>query len=111
MKKLKFKGFKADWILTGTKTSTMRLFDDKNLAVGDMLELENSDTHEIFAHAIVTGVIEKPLGEIDDIDLDGHEKWGSHEEMLRSLQTYYGDSIDDHTTVKVIQFHIEKTIT
>jgi len=54
MKTLKFKNFKAEWILNGTKTSTMRLFDDKGLKVGDDLELINSDTQKVFAKAKVT---------------------------------------------------------
>lgn len=46
MKTLKFKSFKARWILDGVKTSTMRLFDDKDLQIGDQLALTNSDTME-----------------------------------------------------------------
>jgi len=44
MKTLKFKDFKARWILEGVKTATMRLFDDKDLQKGDELELVNGDT-------------------------------------------------------------------
>ena len=108
MKKLKFKSFKAQWILDGTKTSTMRLFDDKDLRVGDDLELEDSDTGKIFVHAVITEVIEKKLGEIDDVDLDGHEKWDSHVEMLASLRKYYGDNVNEDTPVKVVRFKLIK---
>ncbi len=108
MKKLKFKGFKAQWILEGTKTSTMRLFDDKDLRVGDELELENSDESKIFSNAIITEIIEKRLGDIDDIDLDGHEKWDSRDEMMESLRKYYGDKVSDDTPVKVVRFKLSK---
>ena len=40
-KALKFKAFKAGWILAGMKTATLRLFDDKDLQVADKLDLIN----------------------------------------------------------------------
>lgn len=106
MKTLKFKAFKAEWILTGTKTATMRLFDDKELTFDDELDLINSDTGESFAKAIITEVLYKNLGEVDDVDLDGHEKWNSPAEMLKSLQTYYGDKINSTTPVKIVRFRL-----
>src|SRR3989344_5456248 len=106
MKTLKFKGFKAQWILDGTKTATMRLFDDKDLQVGDELELINSDNGEVFSKAVITEVIYKNLGEVEDVDLDGHEKWESREEMLGSLKKYYGDSVGLDTEVKIIKFKL-----
>ena len=107
MKTLKFKDFKAGWILEGTKIATMRLFDDKDLEVGDDLELMNSDTGEIFAQAIITEMLTKKLGDIDDIDLDGHEKWNNRIEMMESLRKYYGDKVDENTEVKIIRFKLK----
>ncbi|MBI2310230.1 ASCH domain-containing protein [Candidatus Collierbacteria bacterium] len=106
MKILKFKGFKADWILEGTKTSTLRLFDDKDLRVGDKLDLINSDTVTVFAHAIITEVIQKTLGEINDIDLEGHEKWHSQEDMIKTHKLYYGDAVNIQTPAKIIRFKL-----
>lgn len=106
MKTLKFKDFKAKWILEGVKTSTMRLFDDKDLKEGDELELVNSDSGEIFSRAIITEVIYKKLDEIDDVDLDGHEKWDNKDEMLQSLIKYYGDKVNLDTMVKVVKFEL-----
>lgn len=108
IKTLKFKGFKAEWILDGTKTSTMRLFDDKDLQVGDDLEFINSDNGSMFSRAVITEVINKKLGEVDDVDLDGHEKWNNQEEMLDSLKKYYGDKVNSETTVKIIKFRLLK---
>lgn len=106
MKIVKFKDFKAQWILEGTKTSTMRLFDDKDLAVGDILDLFNSDTKESFAKANVAEVLFRSLGEVDDVDLDGHEKWESKQHMLQTLQGYYGDRVDFNTPVKIVRFKL-----
>lgn len=109
MKTLKFKDFKARWILEGVKTSTMRLFDDKNLQKGDELELVNSDFGGTFCRAIITEVVYKKLDEIDDVDLDGHEKWDNKDEMLKSLKKYYGDKVNWDTMVKVVKFKLIKT--
>lgn len=106
MKTLKFKGFKAKWILEGVKTSTMRLFDDKDLQEGDRLELLNSDSGEIFSRATITEVISKKLDDVDDVDLDGHEKWDNKDEMLQSLKKYYGDKVNWDTMVKVVKFKL-----
>ena len=46
MKTLKFTPELCGQILTGTKTSTWRLFDDKNLTVGDELTFVNKQTLE-----------------------------------------------------------------
>lgn len=106
MKTLKFKDFKARWILEGSKTATMRLFDDKDLRVGDELELVNSDDGMVFAKATITEVIIKRLAEVDDIDLDGHEKWNNKEEMMESLRGYYGDKVNPDTEVKIVRFKL-----
>ena len=106
MKTLKFKDFKAKWIIDGSKTATMRLFDDKDLKVGDDLELINSDDGNVFAKAVIMDVINKKLAEVDDVDLDGHEKWNNKEEMLESLKKYYGDRVNLDTIVKIIRFNL-----
>ncbi|MBX4190281.1 ASCH domain-containing protein [Candidatus Parcubacteria bacterium] len=106
MKKIKFKDFKAKWILEGVKTSTMRLFDDKDLKEGDELELINSDSGEVFSSALITEVAHKKLGDVEDVDLDGHEKWESKDEMLQSLKNYYGDRVNLDTIVKIVKFKL-----
>ena len=106
MKTLKFTEFKAQWILDGSKTSTMRLFDDKNLQERDELELVNSGSGEVFSRAIIIKITYKKLGEVQDIDLDGHEKWNNQNEMLLSLKNYYGDKVDLDTEVKIIRFKV-----
>ena len=106
MKTLKFKNFKAGWILERIKTSTIRIFDDKDLKEGDELELINSDSGEFFARAVVTGVVCKTLGDVDDVDLDGHEKWDNKDEMLQSLKKYYGEKVNLDTVVKIIKFEL-----
>ena len=51
MKTLKFTSPLAKMILDGSKTTTWRLFDDKDLQSGDKLDLQNCETGEDFAKA------------------------------------------------------------
>jgi len=106
MKTLKFKDFKARWILERVKTATMRLFDDKDLQEGDELELVDSDSGEVFSMATITEVVSKKLEEVDDVDLEGHEKWDNKNEMLQSFKKYYGDKVNLDTMVKVVKFQL-----
>jgi len=106
MKTLKFKPNLAEEILAGRKTVTWRLFDDKDLQIGDQLELINSETKAKFAEAEILKVKERKLGEVEEVDLIGHEKYNSPEEMLKTYKEYYGDKVDENTMVKIIEFEI-----
>ncbi len=106
MKTLKFRAFKARGVLDGTKTSTMRLFDDKDIQAGDDLELINYDTWQVFAQAKVKEVVEKKLKDLDEADFDGHEKFASQEEMYETYKKYYGDKVNPDTLVKIMRFEL-----
>jgi hypothetical protein len=105
MKVIKFAENLVPLILSGEKTSTWRLFDDKNLQVGDEFEFVNKQTGEKFASAIATDVRVKHVAEIDETDFaDGHERYESVEELVKTFQTYYGDQVDENTEVKIVKF-------
>jgi len=106
MKTLKFRHHLADEILAGRKTITWRLFDDKDLKLGDKIELLYWETKEKFADAEIIEVREKKLGEIEEKDFEGHEKFENREEMLETYRKYYGDKVDWNTAVKIIKFKL-----
>lgn len=56
MKTLKFTSQLVDEILAGNKTSTWRLFDDKDLKNGDKLIFINKDTGDQFGTATITSL-------------------------------------------------------
>jgi hypothetical protein len=92
-------------ILTGKKTVTCRLFDDKDFKIGDELELVNKETMEKFANAVVVGIREKRLGDIEGQDFEGHETYESREDMFREMVKNYGDKGGD-TLVKIVEFNL-----
>lgn len=106
MKTLKFRGFKAEMILRGDKTSSLRLFDDKDLKPGDELELINWDTKKSFAKAKITEIVEKRLKEINDNDLVGHEPF--QEGIVENQKKYYGENVNPDTVGKIVRFKLIK---
>lgn len=107
MKNLKFEPHLCEKILSGSKTSTWRLFDDKDLQVGDTLQLINRETLEIFGTATITELHAKKLGALTPEDWVGHEKYSSEEAMYATYRKYYGDRVDENTEVKIISFDLE----
>jgi len=106
MKTIKFRSCLVKEILAGKKTVTWRLFDDKDLKVGDKIKLLYWETKEKFADAEIIIVRENKLGEIRKNDIERHEKFKSEDEMLRTFRKYYGDKVDWSTNVKIIEFKI-----
>jgi len=107
-KTLKFENKLVEPILSGKKNCTWRLFDDKNLSVGDGLVFVNRDTLKEFAEAKIISIIEKELKNVDDFDFDGHESFGSKEEMIETYKGYYGDKVSEDSLVKIIKFRLIK---
>lgn len=106
MKILKFEEKLVGPILSGMKTITWRLFDDKDLRSGDEVEFVNRATGEVFARVILGWVREKTLGEVTEQDYDGHKRYESAEEMLATFKSYYGDRVSYDASVKIIGFHL-----
>jgi len=110
MKSIKLEHSLANLIRSGQKTTTWRLFDDKDLSVDDRVALidkvdaNNKDTWVAFGEALLTEVDEKYLGDVGKDDYDGHETYSSQAEMLKTYQGYYGQSVSYRTPVKVIHF-------
>lgn len=109
-KLIKFVPHLIPLVLSGEKTSTWRLFDDKDLLVGDNLILINKATGEEFAKARIVKVNEKSLGELTNDDFDGHEKFESPEIMLDTYRGYYGEKVDVNSVVKMIDFILQDKI-
>lgn len=108
MKTLKFSENLIPLILSGKKIVTWRLFDDKDLQVGDELEFINKSNGGKFAKAKIISLYEKRLGEINKSDYEGHERHESQEKMMETYKKYYGGKVNENTQVKIIKFEIIK---
>lgn len=109
MKTLKFEPHLVEQILSGEKTSTWRLFDDKNLKEGDEVIFLNKETGEEFGKAKINEVRIRTLSTLEDSDYEGHQKYSSDEEMVEDFKKYYGDKVNKDSEVKIIFFAILKS--
>ena len=107
-KVIKFRNYLAQLVLAGEKDLTWRLFDDKNLSEGDDVDLVNWNSGEKFAEGILTKVWQRRMGELQESDFDGHEKFSNEEEMYKTYRVYYGDKVGSDTVVKIIRFRLKK---
>src|SRR5690349_4202618 len=113
MKTLKFEHGPAQLIINGTKTATWRLYDDKDLAVNDVIGLVDKvdpsqpETWQVIGTARIESIIQKRLGDLEPADYDGHEHFASHQAMLQTYRDYYGPQVDEHTPVKILRFTFE----
>lgn len=106
MKSLKFRPDLVKDILAGKKTTTWRLFDDKDLQEGDRVELLNWETKERFVDAQINHIREKQVADISEADYEGHERYENPEVLLKTLQEYYGERVNPETVVKIIEFKL-----
>lgn len=107
MKTLKFRKALSELILAGEKNTTWRLFDDKDLSVGDIISFLVWETLEEFARVKITSVKESTFGKLTDEDWDGHEKFSSNGEMYKTYSEYYGRQVSSDSPVKIIKFEFE----
>jgi hypothetical protein len=109
MKTLKFVPELCEKILSGEKTSTWRLFDDKDLQVGDVVQLVDKVTSVVIGSALIYSLKDKTLGTLEESDWVGHERYSSDKEMYETFKGFYGDKVGPDTEVKIIDFTFQPT--
>ena len=105
-KTLKFRKNLSELILRNEKNITWRIFDDKDIKQGDIIQFLVWETKETFAKAKITNVVEKKFKDLDEKDMEGHEKFESKEEMYATYSKYYNKTIDENILVKIIKFEL-----
>ncbi len=106
IKTLKFRKILSELILRNEKNTTWRIFDDKDIKEGDIIQFLVWETKETFAKAKIINVIEKKFKDLDEKDMEGHEKFETKEEMYETYSKYYNKIIDENTLVKIIKFEL-----
>jgi len=106
MKIVKFQRNLVPLVLDGSKVSTWRLFDDKNLSTNDQIELREFGETDAFAFAVITDVIEKEFGQLSADDKLGHESYSDDKEMYDTYSQYYSAQVGPSTKLKIIRFEL-----
>lgn len=116
MKKLKLDHTLAQQVVAGTRASTWRLFDDKDLSVNDEVLLidkvdpKDPNSWKAIGTATIDKVMQHRLGDIGPADMDEGHNFPSQEAMLATYQRYYGPNVTLQTPVKIIHFHFSPNI-
>ena len=111
MKSLKFAPDLVELIMKGEKTTTWRLFDDKDLQTGDELSFVSKETGAEFGTGKITWVSVRTLGTLTDEDWVGHEKFKDEEDMYAHYRRYYpNEVVNADTVVKIITFEFRKNV-
>jgi ribonuclease HI len=117
MKKLKLDHELAELVAVGKKTSTWRMYDDKDISVNDQVELidkvdaSNPETWRVLGMANINAVVEKRLGELTEADMEGHNAYSSPEAMVEDFRKYYGPQVTLETPLKLISFSLRQSAT
>jgi ribonuclease HI len=112
MKQLKFNHSFAELIRQGKKTATFRMYDDKDLAVDDHVELlDKVDPHrpatwKSIGIARIDSIVEKRLAAITDQELRNSDQYVNQTELLAAYRKYYGDQVSPEMPVKVVEFSV-----
>lgn len=109
-KTLKFNHIEAENIRDGVQRATLRINDEKNISVDDIVQLidkvqeEDSSSWEVFGEATINEVKVQRAG---DLQLNGadFEKFGSLQQLYSQMQVFYGAPFDANTHVKVVSFN------
>jgi ribonuclease HI len=110
MKTIKLDHHLAEQVRVGTKTSTWRMFDDKNLSVNDEIAIidkvdpQAPESWEEVGNAVIDTIVEKRLKDVTDSDTVGHQSYETKEHMLKDFQQHYGPQVTLNTPVKMIHF-------
>jgi len=104
-KRLRFSEPLPELILSGKKTVTWRIGDEKNIRQGDILSLCDTSGKE-FAQADVVAIKETWFGKLTPEDKNGHEPFASEKEMYDTYAGYYQQTVEPETVVKVIRFRL-----
>lgn len=103
---LKFRESLVTLILSGDKSITWRLWDERDLKVGDEFSLVKWENGEVFAQAQILAIREKKIGEFEEEDFRGHEEFDTWEGIYAAYSNYYGRPVDAETPAKVIKFKL-----
>ena len=109
-KQMKFEHQLAEDVATGKKTATFRFFDDKNIRVGDTLEVidkierDNPASWQKNGSAQVVEVLEKLVRDIHEGDWAGHERFQNQQAFLDTMQSHYQQPTTTDTPLKIIRF-------
>jgi hypothetical protein len=109
-KSIKFAPNLVPLIKNGTKTLTYRIGDKyEYLEVGDIVMVQGGGERDgdVFAEIEITKKYHITFGKLSH-ESEGHEKYGSKQEMRDTFKKYYKIDIEDDQDILVLGFKVNK---
>ncbi|MBU2616494.1 MAG: ASCH domain-containing protein [Nanoarchaeota archaeon] len=107
MKTIKFAQPLIPLILSRQKSTTWRINDEKDLTVGETIDLLNA-LGEKFGQAEILNVKDTKFDDLNSEDKEGHESFLSDEDMYNTYSRYYSFRVVPETKLKIIKFKLLK---
>lgn len=113
MKQLKFNHEYAKAIVAGQKTATFRVSDDKDLRVGDSIQLVDKLETDLPVRWTIPGELriinidQTRLADLSKDQLSEGEEFSNTQEMVQTFRRFYGDQVSEDTLVMVVHFEFE----
>jgi ribonuclease HI len=104
MKTLKFSPQQIQSIIDGNRSTTWRLYDDKQIDVGDSVEFINSNNGQTFGYAKVNEIVIKRIYDLNKSDEQNHDTYKNEQEILDNFRKYYGPDVTVEDKVKIIKY-------
>lgn len=110
MKQLKFEHKYAEDIVSGVKSATFRVNDDKDIKPGDVVELvdkvngDRPKTWQLRGQLNIKAVSQLMIGELTKEHLVRAESFANTAELIQSFRRFYGEHIDGNSLVNVLEF-------
>ena len=98
-KTLKFVHHYVSSVLKNKKGITTRLFDDKDITVGNEVDFLDAETNEKFATAKITKVEQTTFA-------DAMKEAADIQEMYNQYEDYYKQEVKADTPMKIIHFEL-----
>lgn len=103
MKALKFSPQQSRDIIAGKRTSSWRIFDEKDLQSGDEILILSDDSKEPIGSGSITKVRTKTLLQTSPEERKT-QGFTDEQEMLDTLRDQFGHKVDWDTEVKIVSF-------
>jgi len=110
MKQLKFEHVFAEAIIAHEKVATIRVNDDKDMRVGDKIQLvDKVDTNyptswQIPGELNVLAIEAIQLNDLSSEQIGRAESFKSKSDMIQTFRRFYGDHISKDTEILVMDF-------
>lgn len=111
MKTLKLDHELVELVISGNKTSTWRVHDDKNLSVGDEVSIVDkvdpklAETWKVIGTVRIHRIDAKRIDEVTMSEMAEHG-YMSTDNMVTVFKQYYGDNISKATEIKLLYFEV-----